>query len=112
MHINEDIHIKRAYRAMILFLEEYYSLTKSDDIGALLGSMSFDPTVYVEWVEVVNKSLAESVIISEPYEVDPATINRIPDRCNWNDVCKMYKEIREYNPWFVMCEKCRIIYAE
>jgi len=47
---------------MALFLEKYYESTKSDDVGALLGSMMIlgdggtaDPAVWEEWIECVRK---------------------------------------------------------
>ena len=53
---------KEAYAAMYAYLEKVYKLTKSDDIGGLLGSMSTlsdgmtaDPAVYRDWLECINK---------------------------------------------------------
>ncbi|WP_299775774.1 hypothetical protein [uncultured Pseudoteredinibacter sp.] len=53
---------------MFSFLEEYYSLTKSDDVGALLGSMtllndgtSSDPAIIEDWKEAVNRTLEEGI---------------------------------------------------
>jgi len=50
-----------AYHAMIAFLEKYYRLTGSDEIGALLGSMqlledrkSVDPAIWNDWLEAVS----------------------------------------------------------
>ena len=54
---------KQAYRAMISFLENYYELTKSDDIGALLGSMAIledgkpiDIAMWDEWCIAIEKA--------------------------------------------------------
>ena len=59
---------KEAYLAMYSFLEEYYQLTKSDDLGSLLGSMSLledggtaDPTIESKWLETVKKSIKGDV---------------------------------------------------
>ena len=50
-----------AYQAMIAFLERYYGLTNSDEIGALLGSMQLlgdgepaDRGMWEEWLQAVN----------------------------------------------------------
>ena len=50
---------------MTAFLEKYYESTKSDDVGALLGSMIFledggtaDPAVWGEWLEAVQEVVA------------------------------------------------------
>ena len=58
----------QAYLAMYSFLDAHYQRTKSDDIGALLGSMSFlpggstaDPAVAVEWQEAVRAATSGSV---------------------------------------------------
>jgi hypothetical protein len=55
---------KEAFAAMVLFLEKFYETTKSDDVGALLGSMmvlgdggTADPAIWEEWVECVNEIL-------------------------------------------------------
>ncbi len=57
---------KNAYKAMVLFLEKYYSISKSDDIGALLGSMilldddePIDAALWEDWMESVNKVIQE-----------------------------------------------------
>lgn len=49
-----------AYKAMYKFLEREYSLTNSDDIGGLLGSMSLledggsaDPDMKASWDEIL-----------------------------------------------------------
>jgi hypothetical protein len=57
---------KEAYKAMVLFLEKYYSLSKSDDIGGLLGSMIIledgkpvDSALWGDWIEAVNEIIRE-----------------------------------------------------
>ena len=54
--------------AMYSFLDNYYQLTKSDDVGGLLGSMSLlndgrsaDPAIQEEWEEAIVKSLKNEV---------------------------------------------------
>ena len=56
---------REAFDAMTAFLEKYYESTKSDDVGALLGSMIFledggaaDPAVWGEWLEAVQEVVA------------------------------------------------------
>ncbi|MCB1068122.1 MAG: hypothetical protein KDK56_08050 [Simkania sp.] len=51
-----------AFNSMRCFLEKYYQLTDSDDVGSLLGIMQFledgstaDPAVWLDWIECVNK---------------------------------------------------------
>ena len=58
----------QAYLAMYSFLDAHYQRTKSDDIGALLGSMSLlpdgitaDPAVADEWQVAVQAALAGAV---------------------------------------------------
>jgi len=57
-----------AFKAMYSFLDNYYQLTKSDDVGGLLGSMSLlsdgssaDPAIKEEWEEAVEKALKQEV---------------------------------------------------
>ena len=52
----------KAYAAMYIFLEDYYSRTHADEIGALLGSMSLledgttaDPAIESDWYDAVQK---------------------------------------------------------
>lgn len=57
---------KDAYRAMVLFLEKHYSISKSDDVGGLLGSMMLledgkpiDSALWEDWMESVQKIIDE-----------------------------------------------------
>ena len=58
--------IEQAYRAMFYFLENEYKLTESDELGGLLGSLSWkifvdggpaDQGAWEEWLEAVKKAL-------------------------------------------------------
>jgi hypothetical protein len=58
---------KIAYKAMFKFLDEYYKRGKSDDIGALLGSLSLlndgksaDPSMMDDWDEAYVEALKGS----------------------------------------------------
>lgn len=58
---------KDAYKAMIIFLEKFYSISKSDDIGGLLGSMMLlkdekpaDSALWEDWLEAVQRIIDES----------------------------------------------------
>ena len=55
-----------AFNAMRIFLEQYYEMTSSDDVGALLSIMQFlpddttaDPAVWEDWSNAVKKTLQE-----------------------------------------------------
>lgn len=59
---------RQAYDAMYAFLEEYYGQTKSGDVAALLGAMSFlpdggtaDPAAWQDWMKCVQKALSGGV---------------------------------------------------
>lgn len=48
---------------MFVFLEHRYSLTESDDLGALLGSMALlagggtaDPAIWEDWLSAIGKA--------------------------------------------------------
>jgi hypothetical protein len=50
-----------AYKAMLLFLERYYEMTNSDELGALLGSMNLledgkpaDGAIWDEWMQAIQ----------------------------------------------------------
>ncbi|MCU7797069.1 MAG: hypothetical protein KZQ75_08065 [Candidatus Thiodiazotropha sp. (ex Myrtea spinifera)] len=58
-----DLTKMEAYLAMYSFLEHEYEMTKSDDIGGLLGGMSLlqdgdavDPAVIKDWEDAINKA--------------------------------------------------------
>jgi hypothetical protein len=53
---------RESYQAMIYFLEKYYELTNSSDVGALLGSMqlledgaSADPALWSDWLGAIQR---------------------------------------------------------
>ncbi len=57
-----DLTKKEAYLAMYSFLEHEYEMTKSDDIGGLLGGMSLlqdggtvDPAALQDWEDAIKK---------------------------------------------------------
>ena len=61
----ESLSVMQAYAAMCGFLEREYELTKSDDIGALLGGLSLapdglpcDPAVQQAWLDAVDAAKA------------------------------------------------------
>ena len=63
-----ELTIKEAYLAMYSFLESEYKLTKSDEIGGLLGDLSLlqdgssaDPAAEQQWSEAVKKAKAGEV---------------------------------------------------
>lgn len=60
----ERFDAELGYRAMIRFLEKYFETTGSDDVGALLGSMSTnvfsdgrsaDPAMWEDWLDAVRE---------------------------------------------------------
>lgn len=63
----KELTIEQAYKAMFYFLEDEYNATKSDELGGLLGSLSWeifvepgpaDPSAWEQWIEAVDKALA------------------------------------------------------
>ena len=57
---------KQAFLAMVSFLERYYEQTKSDEIGALLGSLQLlddeitaDPAMWDDWLKIVQKTKSD-----------------------------------------------------
>lgn len=63
----DDVHIsvREGYLAMFYFMSSQYHSLESEEIGALLGSMSLlddgrpaDPAVWKDWVSSVEKALA------------------------------------------------------
>lgn len=63
---SENLTPELAYLAMYEFLVEWYQRTKSDELGSLLGSMSYlsdgetsDPAIWKDWMQCVTKVLAD-----------------------------------------------------
>jgi hypothetical protein len=59
---------QEAYAAMFAFLEHWFGLTKSDELGALLGSMSLlpdgrtaDPALWEDWCAAVERAKSGAV---------------------------------------------------
>ena len=66
--MKDQLDIRTAYAAMYEFLTGYYKRTKSDDVGALLGSMSLledgrtaDPAIWQDWLESIEKAKEQVV---------------------------------------------------
>ena len=62
MTMTNTLTRKQAYLAMYAFLENYYDLSKADDVGALLGGLSLtadgsplDSAFWVDWEEAVQR---------------------------------------------------------
>ncbi|HET8898843.1 MAG TPA: hypothetical protein VFN09_08755 [Rhodanobacteraceae bacterium] len=60
----------QAYAAMYAFLENWYELSCSDEVGALLGSMSLlsdeqtaDPAIWGDWLAAVEKAASGKVAL-------------------------------------------------
>lgn len=65
--MNKSLTVEQAYRAMFYFLEKEYERTKADEIGGLLGSLSWqitngngpaDAGAWEDWQEATNRALA------------------------------------------------------
>jgi len=63
-----DLTSKQAYLAMYAFLDARYQRTKTDDVRALLGSMSFlpdgvpvDPAIAEDWRAAVQAAVTGAV---------------------------------------------------
>ncbi|RQU97116.1 hypothetical protein DF040_03840 [Burkholderia cenocepacia] len=64
----QKLTIEQAYRAMFYFLEHEYELTRSDELGGILSSLSWqiwegdqgpaDPAAWQDWQDAVQKALA------------------------------------------------------
>lgn len=59
---------KQAYTAMFAFSQNRYRLNESDDLAALLGSMSLlpgagtaDPSIWQDWLNAINLAEPDAV---------------------------------------------------
>lgn len=69
---DKELTMQEAYLAMISFLDQIYDRTKSDDLGAILGSMAIledgkpaDPAFSDDWEEAVESVMSQGSKDSE-----------------------------------------------
>ena len=60
---------KEAYKVMLIFLDDLYKKTKSDDIGGLLGGFSLlsdgstaDPAAWTDWDNILQKENIDELL--------------------------------------------------
>jgi hypothetical protein len=60
----ENLTERKAFEAMVLFLEGFYERTQSDEVGGLLSDLimledgtTADPAAWDDWMECVRKVL-------------------------------------------------------
>ncbi|SUC82805.1 Uncharacterised protein [Pannonibacter phragmitetus] len=65
---DKSLTLQEAYLAMFSFLEDYYSRTKSDEIGSMLSGLCLmsdgkpmDPAYWSEWEQAVEKAVSGEV---------------------------------------------------
>lgn len=65
--VTDVLTLRQALDAMVMFLEEYYRQTSSDDVGGLLselpavgikGTRSGDPAAWPDWLIAVERAVA------------------------------------------------------
>ncbi|WP_230681359.1 hypothetical protein [Burkholderia vietnamiensis] len=76
MMSEQKLTVEQAYRAMFYFLEHEYELTKSDELGGMLGSLSWqiwegghgpaDPAAWQDWQDAVQKALTTNENAAPP----------------------------------------------
>ncbi|MCA8306857.1 hypothetical protein [Burkholderia seminalis] len=71
----QKLTIEQAFRAMFYFLDQEYERTKSDEIGGLLSSLSWeitqghgpaDPGAWQDWIDAVQKAVSTDDNASPP----------------------------------------------
>lgn len=67
--MSTSLTVEQAYRAMFYFLEREYELTKADELGGMLSSLSWeiwerggpaDPSAWQDWLDAVRKALSRT----------------------------------------------------
>ena len=63
---NEKITIDQAFRGMILYLDKYYEIFKSETLADILSSLqvcsdgkTVDPAAGTEWIECLQKAISD-----------------------------------------------------
>jgi hypothetical protein len=64
--MEDSLSILEAYKAMVLFIEDYYFRFGQDSLGSVLGDMQLqpngttaDPAAWFDWLDAVKKVLEE-----------------------------------------------------
>ena len=67
--MEKNITIQEAYKAMYIYLEHLYEMTKSDDLAGFLGSMSClqdgkpaDEAVWSDWLDAIEKAKLKTTV--------------------------------------------------
>jgi len=89
----DNLTLKEAYAAMYVFLEKRYNQTKSDDIGGMLGDMSFlqdgstaDPATWGDWLKSIGLG-KNQITVTEAY----AAMQTFVVKCySWTDIAKKF----------------------
>jgi hypothetical protein len=70
--MNRVLTSRQAFYAMQLFLEDYFRVTSSDSIGALLSCMQFldddqtvDPALWEDWCKIIG---GHSITITQAFQ--------------------------------------------
>lgn len=99
--------VKAAYLIMREFLEEYYCLTGSFDVGALLGDTMLledgstaDPAAWEDWLQAIKSaeiSLIDDIYMSEAdaYKTIVAFLHGYGHRIHSKEIFRLIKEMNE-----------------
>ena len=92
----------QAFNAMTLYLDKYYILTNSDDIGSLLGGFqlfeeggTWDPAAWHDWIDSINKTLdikneknkiEEGLTVSQSFKAMILFLEKYYELTSYNDI--------------------------
>jgi hypothetical protein len=66
---------RQAFAAMVLFLEQFYQRTESDEVGGLLSDLNFsadeaqtaDPAAWQAWLDCIQQAVSTETIHATPH---------------------------------------------
>ena len=93
----DAIPVRQAYLAMYHYLETLFEETHAEDLGEILGSMSFladdstaDPAAWYDWIDAINETLdtvlVDTITAKQGYVAMYFYIDELQKRVNSEDL--------------------------
>lgn len=108
---NKLTHLQ-AFNTMTLYLDKYYIMTNSDDIGSLLGGFqlfeeggTWDPAAWHDWIGSVNKILdikneknkvEETLTISQSFKTMILFLEKYYELTSYDDIAIILSPLYDF----------------
>jgi hypothetical protein len=109
--MEQKLTILQAFNAMTKFLDNYYNKTLSDDLGSLLGDMSFlengctaDPATWHDWTNTIGT--VDCVTIEQAFNAMQKFLDDYCQRTSSADIQKLLNFLKEDPNFWKFWVKC------